>query len=70
MKSNSKTAITATQIQEIARTGKPFQLPDRRLITVDYVVGCTSRKDWDGTLYQLKPSAAYEIADSINQVSG
>lgn len=69
MSSKSKTAkhsVTADDILEIARTGNPLVLEDSA-ITVDYVISSTSAKDWNGTLYQLKPSAAYEIADSINQ---
>lgn len=67
MRSTSKTAnIKADDILEIARTGNPKPHGDSA-ITVDYVIACTTAKDWDGTLYQLKASAAYEIADSINR---
>lgn len=55
-------AITAEQVKEVARTGAPHPL-----LTVDQLVGMTSRKDWDGTLYELKGTAAYEIADTVNQ---
>jgi hypothetical protein len=66
LSSKSKTAkLTADDVLEIARTGKDKQLGDV-VITVDYVISSTSSKDWEGTLYALKPAAAYEIADSFN----
>jgi hypothetical protein len=66
---HSKT-VTAEEIQEVARTGKPLQLPNRKLLTVDEIVALTSAKDWNGTLYELKGAAAYEIADTVNKIHG
>jgi hypothetical protein len=66
---NSKATMTADDVKTVARTGKPYTIKGQTL-TVDEVVAMTSAKDWDGALFELRYSAAYEIADTFNRNHG
>lgn len=57
--------LTAHDVQEVARTGRPYR-GNGFTLTVGDLVAVTRQADWDGTLFQLKFPVASELAAQLN----
>lgn len=58
--------VTAEHVQRVARTGCTLRMNGGEM-TADKIVRLTSAADWEGTLYELRPEAAQQLADQFNR---
>lgn len=58
--------ITASDVQRVAFTARPYTGPTGATLTIEDVVKLTTPNDWDGHLYRLGDTAATEIARQFN----